>query len=87
LVGFAGDGWGALLEGEAAVVGGEAGLWVDGVDEFEGIEEAAAEVAEAGVALAELVIDGGPWDELWFTGTDPAEPLGELCVEGNGVSC
>ena len=54
----------AVLQGQSAVVGRDAGGRVRGGDVVQRLEEAAAEVADAGEPLPELLMHGIPGDEL-----------------------
>ena len=50
----------------------------------QGLEETAAEVADAGEALPELFMERIPGDELRLSGGDPVQPLRQPGVDVEG---
>jgi hypothetical protein len=75
----------AVLKRQSPIVRRQAGRRISRVDVMECLEEAAAEVADAGESLPELLVQVGPGDELGLAGRDPVQPLGKpyINVEGH----
>lgn len=80
------DGGPALVEGEPFFVRVDLGVRVGGRHLPEGMQELTAKIANAGKALAELLVQGDPGDELRFAGRDAVQALGEpnIGIERHG---
>ena len=71
----------AVEQGQPLFVRVHASAWVNAVDIMECFQEVAAEIADAGVALPELVVEGGPGDELRPVCCYAVHPLGQPGVD------
>ena len=66
-----------MEQGQSLLIGVHASAWVDAFDIVQSSQEVSTEVADAGVALAELIVEAGPGNELRSVGWYAVQPLGQ----------
>jgi hypothetical protein len=66
-----------VVQGHSFLIRFHASAWVHAADVPQRIQKIAAEVADTGLALSELIIESGPGNELRPLGRYAVQPLGE----------